>query len=91
MPDDEEEDDPIPEGLKKKWSEAEAKGRRAGVCGDCGNLYSDDDLFCRHCESRTRIPGGFMGRFGEFLLDNIWGLCIMILFLIALFTSLVMI
>ncbi len=88
MPD-EEDDDPIPEGLRDKWRKEEEKGRRAGVCADCGNLYSDEDLFCRHCDARTRIPGGFLGRIGEFLLDNIWGFIITAIILGALFVFLV--
>lgn len=85
----EDEEDPIPEGLREKWRREEEEGRRAGVCGVCGNLYSDEDLFCRHCEARTRISSGLMGRFAEFLLDNAWGFAVTAIILGILFAFLI--
>ena len=49
-PDWEAKEEEIPPALREKWQKEAEKGARAGVCGKCGNTFSDEDLTCRHCE-----------------------------------------
>ena len=84
-----EDEEEIPGSLQEKWRRDEEKGRRAGTCLECGNLFSDEDLFCRHCGARTSMPGGVLGRAADIFLRSFWGFLVTAIFLGALFAFLI--
>ncbi|HTL70681.1 MAG TPA: hypothetical protein VL404_05260 [Candidatus Eisenbacteria bacterium] len=73
----------IPPALQKRWNDYVRKGVRAGVCRSCGQLFTQDDLSCRHCGEPTEVRPGLIGGFAGWLGGTAWGLTAFFVVLIA--------
>jgi hypothetical protein len=89
MPGDwEEEEEEIPEGLAERWRKEAAKGLRAGVCGNCGHLFSQDDLSCGHCGAPVELPRAAPRDLKRWLLRTAVGMGVLLVILAAIFAYL---
>ena len=89
IPEWEQKDEEIPESLKKKWDSEEAGGIRAGVCKDCGWVYTKDDLLCRHCGKPADLTDGVLVSLRRWFFKTWFGMMVLVLILSGIFLYLV--
>jgi len=63
----------IPPSLHNKWNKDAKKGLRAGVCEDCGFVFTEHDLSCPHCGRPTDIPSGVISGMAHWFFKTPWG------------------
>jgi len=79
----------VPERLRKKWQAREGEGPREVVCHSCGKNVQAESLLCVYCGKRTGVKAGLFSHLRMWLFESFIGVVVFVAILLSIFLFLI--